>query len=212
MLNRLTYHAIKVSKNQVHSDENLASITLENPVFAAVFPAFAWIVAWNTQLWVTDLVQLPNFLSAVYFTSGVQIFSGLLFHLRGLVSSYVGSILAFWMFPDARYPASMLEFSLLTFSLTIIAYASIELVRRSAKLNDNFDGVSARSLFSIVVLYNLISTFSHYFWTTQVSNSLRLPTEYVVLEFCSRVIGSFIVMYCLLWVFELAMKQREEIQ
>lgn len=182
--------------------DNLAAKVLNSDVFPYAFPALGWIFAWNAQLAITDYFFLPDYLSVIYFTSGVQICSAMLFGLRGIVGSQIGSIVAFWFFPHARYPAEIWELSLLTLFLSAIAYGSVEIVRKFNRLDDNFENVTKRNLFSIILIYNAACTAAHYIWTTYVNHSFLLPHEYVGLGFASRVVGSFIVMYLFLAVFE----------
>lgn len=194
--------------NELHDGENLASKILNSGSFSVIFPAAGWILAWNTQLFITDFFFVPDYLSVIYFTSGIQICSAILFGFRGIVASVIGSVIAFEIFPNAHYPASVLQLCLLSVALSVIAYFSVELVRRLNHLNDNFENASWRNLVTIVVLYNLISTFSHYVWTTYVSHDLYLPQEYVALSFVSRIVGSFIVMYSFMSIFSLLMRIR----
>lgn len=194
--------------DDLHEVDNLASKILNSGWFSFTFPAVGWFLAWNTQLVITDFFYLPDFLSAIYFTSGVQICSALLFGLRGIIGSVIGGIFAFELLPHTRYPASVLELSPLLMTLSVIAYFSVELIRKLNHLSDNFQYVTFKNLIEIVLLYNLLSTFAHYVWTTFVSHNLYLPHEYVLLSFASRVVGSFIVMYSFMSVFYLLMRLR----
>ena len=182
------------------SAQNLAEALLNNRFFCWLFPVVAYILAVLLQTGLNDLVRMEYGATILYLSFGVRLFVALLFGFEGLVWMVLGQIFIFTFYPTPYYKDHPLESFLLSCSYSIIAYMTVQLIRRMRQLDTNFSQVTSVDIMLITGLGSLIAALMH---GVVLGNLFVDPLASIMTSFIGKFVGSMIGFYGLMLLFSL---------
>ena len=185
-------------ESDLEDDNNLAHVLLTNKLFCWSFPAIAYIFAVLLQTNLNDIVDIQYGASILYLSFGVRLFIALVFGISGLLWMILGQIFIFTFYPTPYYVNNPVESFVLTCIYSVIAYLVVELVRKSRKLDSDFNRVSTVDIILITILGSLVSSLAHF----AILGSHFPSLQYGLLtSFASKFVGSMIGFYGLMLLF-----------
>ena len=182
------------------SSENLAEALLTSPIFGALFPGVAYVLAVLLQTELNDLVNMAYGSSILYLTFGVRLFVALVFGFKGLLWMILGQLFIFVFYPTPYYEQHPVEGFLLTCWYSVLALLSVELVRKIKRLEPNFIRVKNADILLITFFAALFSSVSHF---RVLGDYFAAPIYNMFMSFAAKFVGSMIGFYTLMLFFSL---------
>ena len=180
------------------ASNNYAEALLSSKPFGAAFPGLAYVLAVWTQTQLNDLVDMSYGSSILYLSFGVRLFVALVFGLKGLVWMALGQLFIFVFYPTPYYDAHPIQGFLLTCWYSLVAYFSVELVRKIRRLDADFIHATTWDILYITFFAALISSISHF---GLLGDYFATPTYNILLSFTAKFVGSMIGFYALMLLF-----------
>ena len=182
------------------SSANLAEALLTSPVFGALFPGLAYVLAVLLQTQLNHLVNMEYGSSILYLSFGVRLFVALVFGFKGLLWMILGQLFIFTFYPTPYYEQHPVEGFLLTCWYSVLAFLSVELVRRIKRLAPNFIRVKNADILLITFFAALFSSISHF---RVLGDYFSAPIYNMLMSFSAKFVGSMIGFYALMLLFSL---------
>lgn len=198
-----TYRTILIKKSVSSSDEassNLAQALLSNKLFCCFFPIIAYIAAVLLQTQLNDLVSIQYGSTILYLSFGVRLFVALIFGFTGLLWMVFGQIFIFTFHPTPYYIDHPVQSFVLTCTYSLIAFCSVELIRKLRGLSKDFSNVRISDVLLITLISSAIASIAH---LAILGNHFPDPLYNVLTSFCAKFVGSMIGFYGLMLLFSL---------
>lgn len=193
-----------ILRNEIaDSDEdrlNLAQALLSNKLFCCLFPILAYIAAVLLQTQLNDLVSIQYGSTILYLSFGIRLFVALIFGFSGLMWMVFGQIFIFTFYPSPYYIDHPVESFVLSCGYSLIAFCSVELIRRIRNLGHDFGSVKITDILLITLISSLAASIAH---LAILGNHFPDPLYNVLTSFCAKFVGSMIGFYGLMLSFSL---------
>lgn len=180
---------------------SLANLLINSKISPFLVPPLLWIGAWEFQLDLNPFVKMPSGHTAVMLTTGVRVFAGLVFGIKGLLGLTAGSILWMYAFPDKQYNQEFEQLATLSVIFAIIVYFSIEIVRRFRKLDDIFNNVKIVDVFCMLAFTSFLCSLAKFILIPRPNTVSEF--ELFTLGVFSRFVGGSLSFFLLMLFFEL---------
>ena len=179
---------------------NYAEALLSSPWFGAVFPGLAYVLAVWMQTQLNQWVDMSYGSSILYLSFGVRLFVALVFGFQGLLWMVLGQLFIFALYPTPYYEAHPVQGFLLTCWYSLVAFFSVELVRKIRRLDASFISAKTLDILLITFFAAFISSLSHF---GVLGEFFAVPVYNVLMSFCAKFVGSMIGFYALMLFFSL---------
>lgn len=195
---------LKILRNVIaDSDEdqsNLAQALLSNKLFCWLFPILAYIAAVLLQTQLNDLVSIQYGSTILYLSFGVRLFVALIFGFTGLLWMIFGQIFIFTFHPTPYYIDHPVQSFVLTCTYSLIAFCSVELIRKIRSLGHDFSNVRIADILLITLISSFVASIAH---LAILGNHFSDPFYNVLTSFCAKFVGAMIGFYTLMFLFSL---------
>jgi hypothetical protein len=182
------------------ASRNCAEVLLSSPWFSVLFPGVAYVLAVLVQTQLNHWVDMSYGSSILYLSFGVRLFVALVFGAQGLLWMVLGQLFIFAFYPTPYYDAHPVEGFLLTCWYSLVAFFSVELVRKIRHLDASF--IRAKTL-DILLITFFAATFSSISHFGVLGEFFAVPIYNVLMSFCAKFVGSMIGFYALMLFFSL---------
>ena len=182
------------------ASSNYAEALLLSPLFGAVFPGLAYVLAVWVQTQLNHWVDMSYGSSILYLSFGVRLFVALVFGFQGLLWMVLGQLFIFVFYPTPYYEAHPIQGFLLTCWYSLVAFFSVELVRKIRHLDASFISAKTLDILLITFFAAFISSLSHF---GVLGEFFAVPVYNVLMSFTAKFVGSMIGFYALMLFFSL---------
>jgi hypothetical protein len=180
--------------------ENFAEALLTHPVFCAAFPGLAYVFAVFIQTQLNDLASMGYGASVLYLSFGVRLFVALVFGYTGLLWMMLGQLFIFAFYPTPYYEQHLVEGFLLTCWYSLIAFFSVELVRKIRHIKPHLIRARTTDVLLITFFSSLFSSLSHF---SVLGDYFAAPLYNMLMSFTAKYVGSMIGFYSLMLIFSM---------
>jgi hypothetical protein len=177
---------------------NLAEVLLTHPLFCVLFPGLTYVLAVLVQTQLNHWVDMSYGSSILYLSFGVRLFVALVFGFRGLLWMVLGQLFIFAFYPTPYYAAHPVQGFLLTCWYSLVAFFSVELVRKIRHLETNFISAKTLDILLITFFAALFSSLSHF---GVLGEYFTAPIYNMLMSFAAKFVGSMIGFYTLMLFF-----------